>query len=375
MSKIPSFLQDLLDEEKKATLLSNLGDDCEDGAIHPQDPSLAFALGGGFAKDRINVLAGPSGTGKSFLALQTAASLQSKDPDKWVFIVDTEYNLQTKDQQARLVKMGLNPNRTFIYSSNEIDKVFGFITKIEKSLKEGKLNLAALVYDSLGGLADKTSEDKLSQGEVEGASHSFGGHAKILSAVLKVILRVAAEHNVTVMLIQHAMVQMDPNKAKGSPWIITGGQKLKFLSNVMVLLENIERKDAGIKGDGESVENGDKDFVRTGKLVRFSVIKSRFCPEGRKAEVAFNFADCSIVQKEKSLFNVACLTGVVYHPEGQGNSWWAFKNENGEEVKAYGQTKLMSLLSEPSNYKLIEEAVLGSKYDESSNNLPFELGE
>lgn len=374
MSKIPKFLADFMAEEKKAVLLENLGEGAV-GKVYPGDPGLAFSLGGGFAGGKLNVLAGESGTGKSTLAQKLSASLQAADEDAFVFIFDTEYALDDEDKKARLQRLGLGKN-TFVLSSNDPNKIFKMLSAIDTNLKAGKIKIAAIVYDSLGSLQDSTANAKMEKGDVEGAAQSFGGQAKLLGTILKRLISVASENGVTVFLVQHAMVNMDIMTSQSRPWIITGGQKLRYLAATMMLMTNIQRKDAGIVGEGDSVDKSDKDTVLSGKMIRYTCVKSRYCVEGRKVDAALNFENGEFVQTHASLARVAKLTKVAYPPAGKGTGWLAVR-VGSQERQFYGEPKFIAALQEDASLsKNVLEQVLqreASSMGTEATDTPFDL--
>jgi hypothetical protein len=140
---------------------------------------------------------------------------------------------------------------------------------------------------------------------------------------------------------------------------VTGGQKLKHQADLMLLMESVERKDAGLTADNSSIENSDKDAVKIGKTIRARVLKSRNTVEGRVVEFQVNMETCQIVNKNRSLFNLAKKLGTIYHPTGDSGKpslhWWAYKDDKGVEHKFHGQEKTEdSLIPGAPSYLAVE---------------------
>lgn len=293
-------------------------------------PALDWALGGGFAIGRMNLLAGPKGSLKSTFATIAAGRLQQNDPESVVIIKDTEgYYHNNPIAASRLVKMGLDPERTIIHSSNEPDVIFKSLAEEEALLKAGEIKIAAYIIDSLGGLSQKHTEDSIKKGEISSAGNKFGGDAKVIGALCKVFVRMGML-GPTFFLVQHAYQNMENPY---DPWVISGGQKLQYLVRSMVLLETVQRKDAALMSDGENSEDS-KSKVKVGKLIRAKILKTGFCVEGRVGEAYMDLNGCSPALVGDALAKIAKEVGVLVPA---GGAWFTYGDKKYNGVGKFGE--------------------------------------
>ena len=363
VSKVPAFFSKITADLECAVIANDLGE-CDSSKVSLGDPMLDWALGGGIAKNRLVVFAGQSLSGKSFMCAKAAGKIQQEsDPDAWVVWLDAEYFLHKEPERiARLTQMGIDLKRCLIISSNKPDVIFSKLDAIETAMQEKEIKVCAMVIDSLGGLEDKAAAAKYAEGEIESAGDKFGGMAKFIGTLVKKLVRMAAENNMTVCLVQHAIVDM-AGAGKGPPkYIVTGGQRLRLLCDTMVLSETVERKDALLTADNESVEFSDKGVVATGKTIRYKCLKSRFCMEGRTAETKINFSTCEVVRTEDSLCALAKLLGILTHPanaEGKINAlWWKFSFA---PDKYQGEKQVLEALKDKTLYGKVLAACMEMK--------------
>jgi RecA/RadA recombinase len=366
---LPAFFSKMSGEMSCAVTAASIVAKGEDSMVPFPDPMLTWVTGGGIALNRLNIYTGMSGTGKTFLCAMAAGLLQKRRPNAWIIILDVEYYYDSRPERVkRLEQFGINLERTFIISSNEPDVIFARLSDLEASLKTGEMEVCALIADSFGALEDPATANKLNEGEVGAAGNKMGGTAKLIKPLVIRLLRIAAEQKVTVLAVQHAMEDIQAaqrSMGKGpKKWIVLGGQALRLMSDVMLISENVERKDALIASGDTSVENEDKDVVAVGKTVRFRGLKSRDTMEGKTAEVKFNFDTCQMVQKEQSLFRLATLLGVIVHPVNADTGvenvrYWCFKDT--PEQKWHGADQVAQALNDVRLYDRVFEACMAVK--------------
>lgn len=343
MAKLPSYFSKLTRDLDYAVMAANLASQEDKTNFDAGDPALNWGTGK-IPTDRITILAGVPGACKSFLMYYWIGQLMKANPEAGAVIFDIEYYLHNKpDRVRRLAQFGIDLDRLLIISSNEPDKVFAKLSMLEEGVKEAPGSLCAIGVDSLGGATAAYDEKKIKEGEIEQAGNKFGGMAKVMGPLVKAMTRISAENKVACFLIQHAIQDMAADPSGPKKWIVTGGQKLKHQADLMLLMESVERKDAGLTADNTAIENSDKDAVKVGKTIRARVLKSRNTVEGRVVEFQVNMETCQIVNKNRSLFNLAKKLGVIYHPTGDSGKpslhWWAYKDDKGVEHKFHGQEK------------------------------------
>lgn len=320
------------------------------------DPALDWAINS-VARYRLNLVYGPRGSGKSALAIIWAATLQKENPGHWVIIYDSEYYYHKDPMNVqRLLKFGLDLERTLIISSNKIGEAFYGLNDLEEDVKAktdpktgkvtpAKMKVCAIIVDSWGGFQSDQAEAKIAKNEAETAGNSFGGNAKFINPIIGQLLRIQAENDITGINVQHCIKNQEQY---GDRWILIGGERLKFLSHRILFVESSQAADSKlILGDEQNAKkDGEISFV--GKKILGRCEKSRGVVEGRKCEFWMNFEECRFARPEHSLFTLASNLGVLYHPVGdkgkENQAWWAF-DMDGKEMKANGAAKMAELMA------------------------------
>jgi RecA/RadA recombinase len=276
--------------------------------LYMGDPALQWGMGG-IVRGKCNLVYGPSGSGKTGLVLIWAGEEQ-KRTGGWVIIFDSEY-AHSSDSPAALKRYrqaGIDTDKLIVLSSNEPNVLFGNLGELEKDIKKGDLNVAAIIVDSWGGVQGETAKKKLEEGDVSGAGNSYGGNAKLMGPILQHLLRLSAENAITMLFVQHTMMNM---AEYGPRYLLIGGQKLRFLVHGILFVESIQAKDASLL-DGE-VASKDNEFTtaRIGKKIRFRCEKSRMVVEGRKGEFWMDFENLRFARPGESLYNLASNLGLI----------------------------------------------------------------
>lgn len=347
------------------------------------DPALNWALGG-YIRGRLNLLWGPTKSGKSTLALKWAAQEQQKrGSEYYVLIFDSEYNYEADDPktQERLVACGLDPDRVIISHGNDMDTLFAGISDMKADVAAGDLKLAAVIVDSWGGVTVESALKKINANEISDAGNSFGGNAKFINPLIGFFLDLAGEYAVTCFFVQHCIMNMDQY---GKRYLLLGGQKLRFLVHSSLFMETVEASDARLASGNIQIAKGETDeMVAVGKRVRAYCDKSRRVVEGRKVEFWFNFEKAEFALKEGSLLELATKIGVIGHPvemevdkkgnpvkDKDGNPQFKVKNTHWQfpanptaidAVQWYGKPAVLEALSDPILFAKIEAACMDSK--------------
>jgi len=317
-----SFMKKLL--EQKAVQSKKIQDKLRGEATsYMGDPALQWGVGG-WIRGRGNLIYGPEKSGKSSVCMKAAGEEQKKTGG-WVLIFDSEYNYKDPNEvdesgnlteaatkaRKRYNMAGLDPDKVFIISSNEVNVLFKDLSEFEKQIREGDLEVSAIIVDSWAGIQDEHAKNAISEGEISKAGNKFGGTAKTMGPIMQSLLRLSAENAVTLFIVQHCIPNMDQY---GPRWILLGGQKLKYLVHCALFVETVAAKDAGLLADGTTTKEN-ADGVRVGKKIRFRCEKSREVVEGRKGEFWMNFETLEFAKPEESLFNLATNLGIIGHPE------------------------------------------------------------
>jgi RecA/RadA recombinase len=358
------------------------------------DPSLQWTMGG-YSRGRLNLIWGPSKSGKSALALKWAGQEQQR-VGGWVIIYDSEYywgdDWRDNDKLVeRLVKAGIDPDKTLIICSNDMNTLFTGLADLEADIASGAMKVAAILVDSWGAIMVESALGKIINDEAEDAGNSFGGNAKFIGPLIQFFLRIAGEHGVTHFFVQHCMVNMDQY---GKRYLLLGGQKLRFLVHTSIFLESIEAADARMaEGDMQIGKKEVDEIVAVGKRIRAYCDKSRQQVEGRKAEFWFNFEDMYFAKPEESLFELASRIGILGHPvepdcDDKGNpkkdkdgnpilkeksAYWLFPSVGGTDaLRWHGKPGVLEGLATKSTFDRVFAACMESKKKDAGVDVDFD---
>jgi RecA/RadA recombinase len=346
------------------------------------DPSVDWTLGGGWARYRLNLIYGPSKSCKSFVAMHAAIEEQKRTGGD-IVIFDSEYYFDDPAAVQRLADMGADLDKVHIISSNQLGILFGNIADLETDLKQSiaeddpkkkNLNLCAIIIDSLGGIQVGNAENKILKGEVDEAGDAGRGNAKYINPVLGFVLRLCAEYKVTGFAVQHCI----KNQEKYGPeYLLTGGERLKFLSNTILFLEGSTAKDSVLVGDGLRVDKeikveAAKGMAMVGKKILVRCEKTRNTTENKKAEFFINLKEAHFARAEESLFNLAKKLGVLYHPlsaEGKTSvSWYEFRKGDCAPMKFNGEAQTTEAMTDKTLFNDIYEACMASDKSEATED-------
>lgn len=231
--------------------------------------ALNRALSGDFTKgiplSRISLMAGPSGSGKSFIAGNIC--LQAQMQGCYVVYLDSEHAIDVD----YLAKIGVNTTEEkLLYLSvttiEDVNKVLSAFFK--NYIKEnGKDNYDAekviIVLDSLAMLSSETEMENYDKGVVKGDQ---GQLAKRRKAMLRMAVGHLGRLPIGLLLTDHVYPQ-DIMLGDGA-WAITNSTK--FSSSIIGIVTKLK-----LKEDGEV----------TGVRMKFETYKSRFAKLGTKVEL------------------------------------------------------------------------------------------
>ena len=337
------------------------------------DPSVDWCLGGGWARNRLNLIYGPSKSCKSFVAMHAAIEEQKRTGGD-IVIFDSEYYFDDPAAVQRLADMGADLNKVHIISSNQLGILFGNIADLEEDLKKDNIKICAIIIDSLGGIQVGNAENKILKGEVDEAGDAGRGNAKYINPVLGFVLRLCAEYKVTGFVVQHCIKNQT---GYGPEYLLTGGERLKFLSNTILFLEGSTAKDSVLVGNGLRVDKeikveAAKGMAMVGKKILVRCEKTRTTTENKKAEFFINLKDAHFARAEESLFNLAKKLGVFYHPlnaEGKESiAYYEFRKGNCAPMKFHGEAETTDALTDASLFNDVYEACMMSDKTEATED-------
>ena len=219
----------------------------------------------GIPLNRINLFAGPSGSGKSFIVSNIALSAQKEGYH--VLFIDSENAIDV--DYLRKIGLDVNEDKLTYVQVATIEDVNGILSEFFASYQKtyGKDNPTApktlIIIDSLAMLSSETEMKNYEQGVIKGDQ---GQLAKRRKAMLRLAVGKIARLPIGMLITDHVYPQ-DIMMGDGA-WAITNSTK--FSSSIIGIITKLKLKE---------------ESVVTGVRMRFETYKSRFAKLGTKVEL------------------------------------------------------------------------------------------
>ena len=277
---------------------------------------LDIALGiGGLPKGRVVEIFGPESSGKTTLALSTAA--QAQKAGGTVAFVDAEHALDI----TYAAKLGVNVSDMLISQPDAGEQALEIT---ETLVRSGAIDV--LIVDSVAALTPKA--------EIEGdmGDSHMGLQARLMSQALRKLTAAINRSGTLVIFINQ--IRMKIGVMFGNPETTTGGNALKFYSSVRLDVRRV----AAIKKAEQVI--GNKTVVK--------VVKNKMSPPFARAEFDLMYGDG--ISQEAELLDLACKKDIVK----KSGAWYSFEgNKIGQ-----GRELVRTFLKENTPVrKKIQEAV------------------
>jgi recombination protein RecA len=345
--KTPSFMSKLI-KDQKAVVASAMK---QKPLITTGSVSLDWATGGGVPKGELTVLWGAEGSGKSWLSAKIMAEELRKRPDAYAIYIDTEFSYDSK----RMENLGVDTDRVFVFQGNTYEAIVSPIGKMEADVFEDN-RLCFVCVDSIKAMTTVNEQKQMVDGNIESASNAYGGIAKCINPLLRILSRWAHKLELPVVLVNHVNSNLETMTAKYEPHIMGGGHFLKHMMSTCVYLGKVKSKDSKLVDTEHKNING-TDIV-SGYLIRAKVNKSRRTVEGKSAEFSVDFTSGTIEKKESELTRLASSLGIV-NKEGQS---LYYGDVNGTDKARYESGFITLLEKKPELYdKIYKEVMENSK--------------
>lgn len=250
---------------------------------------LDIALGiGGLPKGRICEIYGPESSGKTTLALSTAAECQRAGGT--VVYIDAEHALDVNYAK----RLGVDTSKLLVSQPDCGEQALEIC---EALVSSGSVDL--IVIDSVAALVPRAEID----GEME--DQQPGLQARLMSKALRKLTAITAKSNTTIVFINQ--IRMKIGVMFGSPETTSGGNALKFYASVRLDVRRI----GSIK---------DQNDV-TGNRVRVKVVKNKVAAPFREAEFDIIFNEGVSLLGE--IVDIGADKGVV----DKAGAWFSFRGE------------------------------------------------
>ena len=194
----------------------------------------------GIPLGKVTVLAGESGSGKSFVAAGNVVKA-AQDQGIFVILIDSENALD--ERWLKALNVDTSPEKILKLNMSMIDDVAKTISDFMKDYRaeyEDKDNeerpKVLFVVDSLGMLLTPTDVDQFNKGDLKG---DMGRKPKALTALVRSTVNMFGQHNIGLMATNHTYASQDMFDPDDK---ISGGQGFIYASSIVIAMKKLKLK-------------------------------------------------------------------------------------------------------------------------------------
>ena len=204
----------------------------------------------GIPLGKVTVLAGESGSGKSFIASGNVVR-NAQQQGIMVVLIDTENALDESWLQA----LGVNTHPDYLLKLSmsmidDVAKSISLFMKNYRDMAEAERPKVLFVIDSLGMLLTPTDVDQFDKGELKG---DLGRKPKALTALVRNCVNMFGSHNVGLVATNHTYASQDmfdpDDKISGG--CLTAGHKIWMADGSAKNIEHVQVGDVVVTLDGD----------------------------------------------------------------------------------------------------------------------------
>lgn len=289
--------------------MSNV-DSFEDTGCYILNALVSGKLRGGFPEARMSLLAAESSTGKTYIALQTAARAQKAG--KQVVIFDSEFAIDNEFA----TNLGLDTSKIIYFPVKTVEQCKNAVYKFLSNVYDlGLMGQFFIIIDSLGAMISEMDYKRM---EKNSDSKDMGSYAQSMKALIKACNNLAGQTQTTIICTNHVYddpAAMFTKLVKSMP----GGKAVRYLPTTLVQLS------------ANAVKEGDKDrkieekaaagsHGEVGMEVRGLTVKNRICKPLIQGNMFISFENG--LSKYYGLMDLALelgalknVAGRIRHPE------------------------------------------------------------
>lgn len=284
--------------------MSNV-DSFEDTGCYVLNALVSGHLRGGFPEARMSLLAAESSTGKTYIALQTAALAQKAG--KQIVIFDSEFAIDHEFAH----NLGLDTSKIIYFPVKTIEQCKNAVYKFLSNVFElGLTGQFFIIIDSLGAMISEMDYKRMEKGS---SSKDMGSYSQSMKSLIKACNNLAGQTQTTIICTNH--IYDDPSAmftqlVKPMP----GGKIVRYLPTTIVQLSanNVKAKDTDRK-IAEEAAGGSHGEV--GIEVRGLGVKNRICKPFNQAYMFISFENG--LSKYYGLMDLALELGALKNVAGR----------------------------------------------------------
>lgn len=273
----------------------------------------------GIPLGRVVVLAGESGSGKSFLASGNIVR-NAQAQGIYVVLIDTEQAIDKVWLEA--LGVDTSEEKLLKISASMIDDVAKIIYDFMKEYKadygdipEDDRPKVLFVIDSLGMLMTPTDADQFAKGELKG---DMGRKPKALKALVTNCVNMFGEYDIGLVSTNHVYSSQNPYDPDP---IVSGGSGFIFASSILVSINKLK-----LKTDENGVKTSDVHGIRA----VCKVMKTRYAKPFEKVELEIPYS--TGLDPYSGMFDFFQKSGLL---KKSGNRWEYISEVTGEVIKLY----------------------------------------
>lgn len=254
----------------------------------------------GIPLGKVSMVAGPSGTGKSFLVSGSIVK-HAQQMGVYCVLIDTENALD--ESWLKAVGVDTSPDKLMKISASLIDDVAKIMNDFIEEYKSNYNDLpqderpqVLFVIDSLGMLLSPTEIAQFQKGDMKG---DMGRKPKQLKLLVTNLVNSLGELNIGLVATNHTYKNQDIYNGEGAD-LVSGGSGYIFASSIIVTLTKSKLRED---------DNGTETKNVTGIKSKAQVYKSRYAKPFEAVEIKIPYD--SGLNPYSGLFEMFLQSGVL----------------------------------------------------------------